>query len=1211
VNSAKRLRLILAALVGGATLLFVAMLWVQDAGTLRQMAELRERLDKVDRERLEALVAERARQTLGPQAILFDGRRGELLASVQAAADSEELRSWAATGKGDPKAVLASLGGRFKGLWVGAALSDPKGKVVAIWPALGGGAPAALGESLAKDPLFRELNSPTTAPGIPSYTFTKFSVGGSEGAVSGNKSIKTSGGGVEARLVVGCGVDNGKGAFGGLLLVHAAVDKVLLSEGAAPFAELLALGSGSSVWLVRGNGDEVWNSAKPPYTENLGSISADYKNLLEASVKEPRGRRSVSSYDGRAGVVVWERVGSVAPGSAPEAVLSLMAFVPRASFDAGKELPPLRHFWSHPGVLGLLMLGLALVLVGGWVLLPRALATFEMTARQAARVEEYAPIPELSLPNEQYDDTARAINRALEILARRAAQAEERVRELDAALRRIEEQAGKDATQAALDLSQIREKLSAAETARQAAEAKFEAAQKARQEAEAQLGNLKSALETATRNTELKNSENRNLSTQVQDLMRALEEQRKVAEKAQAGSARKDGEAVRLAAINTLGSELKATLAVIKNYISTMLGSQGAISDAQQEFLGVVINKSARLERLIGDLVELSEIGSGLKPLRLEHVPFSVLVQEALVNARPQAEHKKIGLELAESAKLSDVSVDKEKMGAVLRTLLSQAIKVTSRGEKIGLLLSERESTVELRVSDPGMSLPPDRAAKVFNQFHGVDSQSGPEFIGTGLRFPILKAIVEAHGGKIWIESQVGRGKTFVVALPKAGATTQGASLPQAPASATPLSVAAPPAAKPVAPAPPVLSGLPPLGPPPAAKPAAPAPPVLGGLPPLGPPPVPEVSAPQPKPAGSPPPVHKPAPVDDALNAPWKRKLADKPMEDEELPVLPVPGKSAGTPPLVPPSGAGGAPASSGLGAPLKPVLKTDAKPSEQDKADFDKVFGTPAPLEGSPKVELKTAAKPDDKDIAQFAALFGGSTPPVPPPGLGTPPPPPGAADFDKIFGAGAKPATPPVPPPGLGTPPPPPGAADFDKIFGAGAKPATPPVPPPGLGTPPPPPGAADFDKIFGAGAKPATPPVPPPGLGTPPPPPPGAADFDKIFGAGAKPATPPVPPPGLGTPPPPPPGAADFDKIFGAGAKPATPPVPPPGLGTPPPPPKQVVSQADLDALFSPPSAVPPAPGSSAAPSSSAGPSSPSSSPADGGLNNMDDLNRMLGN
>lgn len=1049
MNATKRLRLTLLALLGGALGVLLVMLVVHDSGTLRQAKALSERLDKADRERLEAVIAEKALQALQPQAVLLDGRRGEFLAGVQAVADLPALRALAGPApspaiKGkpkpvgpDPAAALAAVAAPMKGLWSSAHLVDKAGKVIAAWPA-----PTELGADLSKDPIFKDASQ---GPGLPYHAFVKAMqpVAPDPKAKADPKAkpaMRNS-----AMLVVGCGIEGADGGFGGMLLVRADAKAVLLADAPAGFAPLLKQAPGSVALLLRGNGDELWHSAKDPFTENLGAINNPYKELLAAMAKAATGRQSVDLYDGQPGVITWQRVGNAPEGAASDSLLTLAAFVPQAAFSAGAAagVEPPQAFYKRPLVLLLLLLSLALPFALGAALLPKALEPYRVSAEQARRVEEYSPIPELVLPEEE-DDQAQAINRGLGVLSKRAIQGEERVRELDNALRRVEEQAGKDATQAAMEISSLREKLAAAEAGRQAADAKFEAAQKARQEAEAQLGNLRSALETATRNTELKASETRNLSTQVQDLMRALEEQRKVAEKAQESVAQKESEVVRLAAVNTLSSELKATLTVIKNYISTMLGSQGTISDAQQEFLGVVINKSARLERLIGDLVELSEIGSGVKPLRLESTSASALVQEALVNARPQAEHKKISLELAEGGNLSPVQVDREKIGAVLRSLLSQAIKVTSRNEKIGLLLSEREASVELRVTDPGMSLPPDRSSKVFTMFHGVDSQAGPEFIGTGLRFPILKSVIEAHGGKIWIESQVGRGKTFVVAMPKTGA----AAAPVAP----PASLAPPPA--PAAPS--TLAGLPPLGPPPAIA----KPPIApSGVPPL---PVPAPAPVAPKPAGPPPVVHKPAPVDASLDAPWKRKEAKDELEETmELPVLPLPKAPSAIPslPPPPPSAIASAPALPSL----PPVPAPLPKPSEADKQDFDKVFGAmPAQAQeqkgGLPKVELKTDAKPNDDDMAKFAALFGsgaaaGATPPPPPPGLGAPPPPPpgamaGMDDFAKIFGGGAPP---PMPPPGLGTPPPPkpgtiPGAADFDAIFGPppGAAPAPPPAPP-----------------------------------------------------------------------------------------------------------------------------------------------------------------------
>lgn len=1186
MKAAGRLHSSLIGLLAVSFALLLGALWFDDSQSLDQARALSDSLNRTEAERLEALVAERSLQTLSPQAIMIDGRRGEVLAALQSAATNADLAAWAsyvpaapprrrskkskaqsAALAPDPQTALESACQAMAGQWLSAALLDKSGKVVALWPAPAPGAPSELGADESRDPYFKSLSDPSNGPGIPRYGFLKVNAkenGSTEGKSKGSAK-PASAPHTLAQLVAACGIANQDGTFGGLLKIRLDARGALFGASASPFDAFLIGSPHASVMVVRGNGEEIYNSGKDPFTENLAAVNGEYKALLASAMGLPSGRQSVASYDGQAGVMVWQRVGSAADGAAPEDVLSLLAFVPRSTFEApGSALPELpKPFYERPLVLGLLVLAFVLPLLLGWMQLPTVLEPYAHTASEARRVEEFAALPELTLLDES-DPEAQAINRALGILTKRAAQSEDRVRELEAALRRAEEDAGRQAGQASAELSELREKLSASQASQQGADQKYEAAQKARQDAEAQLSNLRSALETSTRNTELKTAENRNLGAQLQDLMRALEEQRKVAEKAQEGGSRKENEVVRLAAVNTLSSELKATLTVIKNYISTMLGSQGVISDAQQEFLGVVINKSARLERLIGDLVEISEIGSGAKPLHLEAVSPSALVQEALVNARPQAENKKISLELAESGTLSPVQVDKEKMEAVLRSLLSQAIKVTSRNEKIGLLLSERESTVELRVTDPGMSLPPDRAAKVFVQFHGVDSQAGPEFIGTGLRFPILKSVVEAHGGKLWIESQVGRGKTFVLVLPKAGSLAPpsgGASAVGGPPSLggpaqslAPVASAAPAASEgsrpglpPLGPPPAVVAaptpaatpaakpGLPPLGPPPAATntpaqvspsmaaklgipplgppPAVPTPPpsvpaapqsAKPSIPPLGPPPAapptpPAAPAPAAAPAGPPalpglptppaapakpasaatPIIHKPAPVDETLNAPWKRKEVanDDLGELMDLPIV----STAPAPPLpqAPP-------------LPGSVPLPSLAKPA--DKSDFERVFGAPpaqaAELKGGlPKVEFKTDAKPSDTDVANFSAVFGGPTaaatapskpatappaPPVPPAGLGTPSGPPkgsagpATADFEKIFG-GSGPAAAPKPPS-------PPKAAPAAPLASAPAAKPAPVSKPPSANT-------ADFDALFSAppstpGAPVAKPPVPPPG-------------------------------------------------------------------------------------------------------------------------------------
>jgi len=1281
VNSAKRLHAILAGLAAGAALLVTATLWLSDTQSLGQARALSDTLSRTEAERLEALVAEKALQTLAPQAVLIDGRRGEVIESLKTVAESAPLAGWAAVmpyppqpkkrkvkpvaPAADPQAALELACRDRAGQWIFAELADKSGKVVAVWPAPAQGAPSDLGSDLSKDPFFKSLSDPGMGPGIPQHGYVKVALPKAPDAPAPSADPKAKprpaaparpAARTAARMVAACGIADKDGGFAGLLKIQVDARQALFGGDATLFDAFLASAPHSSVLLVRGNGEEIYNSGKDPLTEKLDTVSPEYKALLASVLGSANGRQSVSGYDGLPGVVVWERIGSVPDGAAPEDILTLLAFVPRGAFvTQGTSLPDVpKPFYTRPLVLLLLLLALLLPPVAGWILLPGALQPFRDTAREARRIEEFSPVPELTLL-ENADPDAQAINRALSVLAKRSGQGEERARELEEALHRAERESQESASAANAELTGLRGRLAASESARTGADQKFDAAQKARLDAEAQLANLRAALETSTRNTELKSAENRNLGAQVQDLMRALEEQRKVSEKAQEGVSRKENEVVRLAAVNTLSAELKATLTVIKNYISTMLGSQGTISDAQQEFLGVVINKSARLERLIGDLVEISEIGSGTKPLRLEPVSPSALVQEALVNARPQAEHKKISLELAESGNLSPVNVDQEKMGAVLRSLLSQAVKVTSRNEKIGLLLSERDSTIELRVTDPGMSLPPDRAAKVFVQFHGVDSQAGPEFIGTGLRFPILKSVVEAHGGKIWIESQVGRGKTFVLVLPKAGSQPLPLPLPAGPAAAP---QGRPSLAPPARPVPATASAAPSAAPAPAVLASAPAP----------------VTAPAPAPAAAQAPAPTPSPQ--AAPAPALPSLGPPPAAAPPSSPASLPSPAAGLPPLGPPpaaaSPAAAAPTASQVpGAPkgLPPLGPSPAVPLPAAAAVPPAPAAAPKglpPLGPPPAVPMPAAAAVPPPAAPQGVPPLGpppavpmpaASAPPAAPPAgvrpLG-PPPIPGLASVSESAAPKA-PAGPIIHKPApvdesLNAPwkRKETAADDLEDLMelpaipevklasSAPVKPLAPLPPAPPLPAAAPAAGPllelktkalptesdkADFDKVFGGvpaqaealkgglpkvelktGAKPTDSDL---------------AQFSALFGgpgasapsAPAAPAVPapsgapspaaPPPPPGLGAPPAP--GPADFEKLFGgaaapAGARAAQPASPPP---PPPPPPPGLgappaPSPADFEKLFggapATPPPPPPPPAKAQAPAASIAPAAP---------------------
>ncbi len=1054
MNLTRQSRLLLLAMAGISLVLTMLLLFVRDQGVVSSSRELSKRLDRVDHDRVEIMMLNQCQDILRPLAVQIDATRAALVEEGEALAKQSSLLASlepnaAKRPKIDPRSSLKALLDPRKGLFSEALLTDKKGQVLAAWP------DGNLIKDLSKDELFKEVANPNWPTGIALSQFSK-------GERPASKPMPNPR--FTAHTVLAIGLENSNAVFNGLLLLKTDVGRLLGTDPSVVIKGFASVAPTGSLLLLQGNGDELFHQRKGPYLERFDQISADYKTALAGIQATVEGKQWMANYDGKPGLLVWRRIGNAwNANQGPKALLTLVAFLPETDFrlkNASITEEPL-PFYSDPWAWALLLLLVICPLAFGLFFIEKALIPWQRTVRGAESILSGGQ-PDLSSGDDAKDPDLRAVSGALAQASERALMAEGRVKELDQALRRLEEQAGRDATAANRELSELREQLNIAESDRSTANNKLETALNARAEADTQSSNMRTALETASKNNDLKAQENKGLNSQVQDLLRAVEEQRKVAEKASEGMVKKDGEVVRLSAINALNAELKATLGVIRNYISTMLGSVGAISDAQQEFLGVVINKSARLERLINDLVELSEIGSGLRPLRLLQESPGALVQEVLLNARPQAENKKISLDYVENGQIDVMNLDRDKFSNLVQTLLNQAIKVTSRSEKIGLLLSERDGGLELRLSDPGMSLPPDRAAKVFNQFHGVDSQAGPEFIGTGLRFPIARAVVEAHGGKIWIESQVGRGKTIVLSLPKGGAkSVQGV---------VPAMIAGPLATPPtpiLAPAPPTPVLLPPIIPPPIKIDDADGfSSVFGAVP------KPTTAMPSAPATKSDPIIHKPAPLPEDMAAPWR--------QGKELDAPPSLDDALGLPALAPKKTEL---ASLSSLPPLPTVLPPMKTPGGQgpladnDKDNFDKIFGALPPqaqaLQGGlPKVELKTNAQLSDTDTANFAALFGGpaTLAASPKPEAPSAPVVSGAPASEDPFAAfavafGGPPPTPkgPPPPPGAVPAPPPPGfvvsapaapsipadMAQFDALFSPPAsapanKPSEPLAPP-----------------------------------------------------------------------------------------------------------------------------------------------------------------------
>jgi PAS domain S-box-containing protein len=188
-----------------------------------------------------------------------------------------------------------------------------------------------------------------------------------------------------------------------------------------------------------------------------------------------------------------------------------------------------------------------------------------------------------------------------------------------------------------------------------------------------------------------------------------------------------------------------------------------------KEFATDINREAERLNRMIGELLDLDRMESGRMTLHQEWLDLNALAVEAVEDTRPTASRHALGLVLDPA--LPTLWGDRDKLLEVVLNLLSNAIKYSPEGGDVTVGTRLVGSTARLWVEDQGVGIPPEALEVVFERYTRVES--GPQrFIqGTGLGLPIVRQIAELHGGRAWAESEVGRGSTFHVTLPLTGAT--------------------------------------------------------------------------------------------------------------------------------------------------------------------------------------------------------------------------------------------------------------------------------------------------------------------------------------------------------------------------------------------------------------------------------------------------------
>ncbi len=223
-------------------------------------------------------------------------------------------------------------------------------------------------------------------------------------------------------------------------------------------------------------------------------------------------------------------------------------------------------------------------------------------------------------------------------------------------------------------------------------------------------------------------------------------------------------EQLRRRMVSDVAHELRTPLANIRGYLEAL---RDGIVEASPEMIDSLHDETMILARLVDDLQELAQAEAGQLTLNCQPLAVADMVQQALYALTPQASAKGLALN-ADLPDLPLVNADRQRVGQILHNLLENAVAYTPAGGEIVVRARSTGAEVEISVSDTGIGIAPEHLPYVFERFYRADPSRTRSTGGAGLGLSIVKQLVEAHGGYVWVESEMGKGSTFAFTLPVA-----------------------------------------------------------------------------------------------------------------------------------------------------------------------------------------------------------------------------------------------------------------------------------------------------------------------------------------------------------------------------------------------------------------------------------------------------------